>query len=141
MFETKSKFPLWLMPETRQMVEDNYKADGCRSRSEYIEKAIKFYTGYRHAVLAEDYLPRTLFNILDRVLTGLADRVGRLMFKMAVENNLVCHLLAEDVDMSYEEYEHLRNECIREVKQCHGELNFMDEQFYYTESPQLPGGN
>ena len=39
------------------------------------------------------------------------------------------------------EYEHLRNECIREVRQCHGELNFMDEQFYYTEPPQLPGDN
>ena len=138
MFETKSKFPLWLMPETRQMVEDNYKADGCRSRSEYIEKAIEFYTGYRHAVLAEDYLPRTLFNILDRVLTGLADRVGRLMFKMAVENNLVCHLLAEDVDMSYGEYEELREMCIREVKQCRGEINFMDAQHRYIEPLQLP---
>ena len=78
---------------------------------------------------------------MQRCLTRFADRMGRLLFKQSVESNVACHLLAEDVDMSYEEYEHLRNECIREVKQCHGELNFMDEQFYYTEPPQLPGGN
>lgn len=34
----KEKFALWLRPETKRMVEKNYKDDGCRSRSDFIEK-------------------------------------------------------------------------------------------------------
>lgn len=139
MYNNKNKFALWISPDVRELVDANYKADCCRSRSDYIEKAIRFYTGYLHAEKAADYLPRVLSSILERCLTRFSDRMGRLLFKQSVESNVVCHLLAEDVDMSYEEYEHLRNECIQEVKQCHGELNFMDEQFYYTEPPQFPG--
>ena len=136
MYSTKNKFALWISPDVRELVDANYKMDCCRSRSDYIEKAIRFYTGYLHAEKAAEYLPRILSSTLERCLIGFADRMGWLLFKQSVESNLACHLLAEDVDMSYEEYEDLRNECIREVKQCHGELNFMDEQFSYMELPE-----
>ena len=44
----KVKFALWLTPETRALVEENYRADNCKSQSEYIEKAIEFYSGLAH---------------------------------------------------------------------------------------------
>ena len=46
----KIKFPLWLMPECKQVVEDNYREDQCQSRSEFIEKAIWFYAGFLHTL-------------------------------------------------------------------------------------------
>lgn len=42
-FENKVKFALWAYPETLKNVEVHYKNDNCRSQSEFIEKAIKFY--------------------------------------------------------------------------------------------------
>ena len=42
MASNKIKFPLWLTPECKQVVEDNYREDQCQSRSEFIEKAIWF---------------------------------------------------------------------------------------------------
>ena len=39
MASNKIKFPLWLTPECKQIVEDNYREDQCQSRSEFIEKA------------------------------------------------------------------------------------------------------
>ena len=133
MYSNKNKFALWISPDVRELVDANYKMDCCRSRSDYIEKAIRFYTGYLHAEKAAAYLPRTLCSVLDRSMSGFTNRVAKLLFKQSVESNLACHLLAEDVDMSYGEYEQLRDQCIREVKQCHGELNFMDEQILCTE--------
>lgn len=113
------------------MVDDNYKSNFCRSRADYIEKAIRFYTGYLHAERAADFLPRVLFDVLHNALKGIADRLGRLLFKQAVEANMVCHLLAMDTDMSYYEYEELRELCTREVKTTHGEINFMDRLFLF----------
>lgn len=45
-FQNKVKFPLWAYPETLKDVEVHYKNDNCKSQSEFIEKAIKFYIGY-----------------------------------------------------------------------------------------------
>lgn len=42
-FENKEKFPLWAYPETLEAVEQSYRGDNCKSKSEFIEKAIKFY--------------------------------------------------------------------------------------------------
>ncbi len=45
-FQNKVKFALWAYPETLKDVEVHYQNDNCRSQSEFIEKAIKFYIGY-----------------------------------------------------------------------------------------------
>lgn len=42
MASNKIKFPLWLTPECKQVVEDNYRPDQCQSRSEFIEKQSGF---------------------------------------------------------------------------------------------------
>ena len=52
MANNKIKFPLWLTPECKQIVEDNYREDQCQSRSEFIEKAIWFYAGFLHTLEA-----------------------------------------------------------------------------------------
>ena len=44
--ETKIRIPLWIYPSTEEKINQNFKADNCRSQSEFIEKAIKFYIGY-----------------------------------------------------------------------------------------------
>ena len=72
MYNNKNKFALWISPDVRELVDANYKADCCRSRSDYIEKAIRFYTGYLHAEKAADYLPRVLSSILERCLPAFS---------------------------------------------------------------------
>ena len=42
----KEKFALWITPEAKKEVEAHYKQDNCKSQSEYIEKAVRFYSGY-----------------------------------------------------------------------------------------------
>ena len=57
MVKGKTKFALWITPECKQLVDDCYADDQCQSRSEYIEKAILFYTGFLYAEKADRYLP------------------------------------------------------------------------------------
>ncbi len=41
--KNKRKFALWLYPETLDKVKQLYTEDDCRSKSEFIEKAVQFY--------------------------------------------------------------------------------------------------
>ena len=42
----KVKFPLYVFEDTMKTVNALYKYDNCRSKTEFIEKAIRFYSGY-----------------------------------------------------------------------------------------------
>ena len=123
----KNKFALWLTPEGKTLVEDHYRADNCRSQSEYIEKAICFYSGYLDAQKAEQYLPRVLAQMLDAKLDLLGNRIGRLLFKAAVEQNMANHILAADTDIDDATLERLRGRSVREVRETNGQISFKDD--------------
>ena len=49
--DEKSRFGLWIKDETLQKIEPLYKENGCRTKSEFIEKAVNFYCEYLSAEL------------------------------------------------------------------------------------------
>ena len=126
MASNKIKFPLWLTPECKQIVEDNYREDQCQSRSEFIEKAIWFYAGFLHTLEAGAYLPRALKQMLDGTLGVFAERIGRQLFKLAVEQNINNHILASDTDIDARSYQKMRGLSMEEVKRTNGRIDFED---------------
>ena len=126
MASNKIKFPLWLTPECKQIVEDNYREDQCQSRSEFIEKAIWFYAGFLHTLDAGAYLPRALKQMLDGTLGVFAERIGRQLFKLAVEQNVNNHILASDTDIDARSYQKMRGLSMDEVKRTNGRIDFED---------------
>ena len=130
MVEGKIKFPLWIAPETKEIVAESFRQDNCKSMSEFIEKAVLFYNGYLHARHAEYYLPRILGSVLQGTLGLFGDRIGKLLFKQAVECNITNHIIAADTDMDLDTYERLRGRSLREVKQTHGEISFEDDLIF-----------
>ena len=58
--KNKKKFPLWMYPETRELVADWYRRDNCQSQSEFIEKAVRFYMGYLGTEDTSEYLSDAL---------------------------------------------------------------------------------
>ena len=130
MVEGKIKFPLWIAPETKEIVAESFKKDNCKSMSEFIERAILFYNGYLHARHAEYYLPRVLGSVLQGTLGLFGDRIGKLLFKQAVECNITNHIIAADTDMDLDTYERLRGRSLREVKQTKGEISFEEDLIF-----------
>ena len=92
----KEKFALWITPEAKKEVEAHYKQDNCKSQSEYIEKAVRFYSGYLDTKHAEEYLPRVLSDVLEGKMGAFGKRMGHLLFKQAVDQDLMANLLASD---------------------------------------------
>lgn len=44
--QKKEKQAVWLYPETKELMMNHLQAADARSQSEFIEKAIRFYSGY-----------------------------------------------------------------------------------------------
>lgn len=130
MSSDKKRYAIYVSEETMQIAEENHRKDNCRSRSEFIEKAILFYNGYLHAKHAEYYLPRILSSTWQGTFDMFGDRIGRLLFKQAVEENIGNHILAADTDMDLETYEKLRSRSVREVKQTNGMISFKDDLIF-----------
>ena len=126
MSNTKKKFAFWLTPKTKELVERSYQLDNSQSQSEFIEKAIQFYTGYLEAEQDGTYLPVTLSATLEGSLGALGDRLGKLLFKMSVEMSMMMHLMAHDTDATLNELEQLRGRCVQDVMRTHGMISFKE---------------
>ncbi len=130
MVRDKQKFALWLTPETKQKIESHYRGDNCKSQSEFIEKAVKFYCGYLDAEGADDYHPRVLAGVLDGKLGALGDRIGKLLFKLSVDDAVMCNLIAANMNVDLDTLKKLRVKCVLDVKRTNGEIDFEDALKY-----------
>ncbi len=123
-FENKEKFPLWAYPETLEAVEQSYRVDNCRSKSEFIEKAVKFYLGYLSANENVNYLSPKITESVDAVVHGSEQRINRNLFKIAVELGKLSHMVAAANDVSNETLGELHAMCVDEVRRINGMIDF-----------------
>lgn len=126
MAANKRKFPLWARPETLDKVERVYREDNCRSRSEFIEKAIEFYYGYLTSEDKKSYLPSVVTSTLKSIIAESDNRQNRMLFKLAVELAIVQNLTAATQEIDPLSLERLRGECVKEVKRLNGSFSFED---------------
>ena len=128
--DPNGRHTIWLSDEAWNKVNCHYREDNCSFHNEYIEKAIHFYTGYLDTQNASAYLPRILSDILEGKLGTLGSRIGRLLFKLAVEQGVSSNILASLSDTDLDAMEKVRSRCVREVKQINGEIKFEDALKY-----------
>ena len=57
--ENRSKITVWLKPDVVQRMDGWLKADNCKSRGEFTEKALRFYMGYLATEDTSVFLSRT----------------------------------------------------------------------------------
>ena len=124
--DVKVKFPLYVFPETMQKIDMLYEADNCKSKTEFIEKAIRFYCGYllnKDSVAAEYAAPQ-ITAITEGIVKGTEQRLSRALFKVAVELGAVSHMLAAINDIDDGTMVKLRAMCTDEVRRINGVINF-----------------
>lgn len=130
MGENRHRHTVWMDDAVWDQVESHYQEDNCSTKNEYIEKAIQFYSGYLDAEQADEYLPRVLSDILDGKLGALGKRMGHLLFKLAVEENLMGNLVAAGMEVDLDTLRKTRVRCVKEVRETNGEID-MDDALAY----------
>ena len=119
----KEKFALYLTPEKKAVLERRYRDDGSRSLTAFIERAIDFYLDYLSANDAGLFLPTSIKSYVDGRLGQMEDRMSSLLYKQAVEQDMVAGILADAYQFSEEDLKRRRAESVKNVKRTNGRIS------------------
>ena len=119
----KKKFPVYLSPEKKAILERRYQEDGSRSLTAFIETAVDFYLDYLSANDAGLFLPASIKSYLDGRLGQLEERLSSLVFRQAVEQDMVAGILADAYQFSDEDLRRRRSESVQNVKKTNGRVS------------------
>ena len=122
----KVKFALRIRPETQQLVKDLCPKANCQTQNELIEKAIYFFAGYLATEDAADFLPPLYSSALRGIVHDSENRTCRLLFKLAVEIDMMMNVLAAGLEIDSTQLDALRWRCVQEVKKVNGTISFKD---------------
>lgn len=122
--DLKKRVSIWLRASTRKRIEEMYQLDGCKSKSDYVERAVAFYTGYVLSDKADSYLSNMITSSLKSIVRESDNRLSRLIFKLAVELAITMNVVAANQGVDKEVLNTLRGECIKEVKKTNGIFTF-----------------
>ena len=118
--ETKERLPLRMKPEASRRLEQWYAADNCRSKNEFVEKAINFYVDYLETQDNQSLLPTVLQATLDGRLGRLEDCIARREFTREVELDLLIGIIADAVEVDRDDLKRRRAASVRNVRATNG---------------------
>ena len=116
----KEKFPLYLSPEKKAILERRYQEDGSRSITAFIERAVDFYLDYLSANNAGLFLPTSIKSYLDGRMGQLEERLSSIAFRQAVEQDMVAGILADAYQFSGEDLRRRQAESVQNVRKTNG---------------------
>ena len=122
--QNKRKTTLWLRPEIIRRMDGWLEEDNCKSRSEFTEKALRFYMGYLATEDTSEYLSGALTAILRGLLLDNENRMRSLLFKLCVEVNMAVHTIAAHFKVDEIDRRELRRFAVDEVKRANGQISF-----------------
>ena len=128
--ENKKKTTFWMYPSILDRIDGWLSADNCSSRSEFVEKAVRFYMGYLSTEDTSEYLSKTLVTTIQGTLADNANRQRGMIFKWCVELDMVLQVAAKFFDVSETNLRALRKFAVEHVKRTNGQISLdqADEQ-------------
>ncbi len=117
--ETRDRLALRMRPETKQKIEQLYRADNCKSQNEFVEKAVNFYADYL-AAGDNSLLPAAIQSVIEGRLGVLEDHIARREFNRDVELDLVIGIIADMFQIDLDDLKRRRAESVRNVKATNG---------------------
>ena len=124
--ENRLKITLWLKPGIVRRMDGWLEEDNCKTRSEFIEKALRFYMGYLATEDTSEYLSRAMVDTLRGTLADDENRLRTLLFKLCVEVNMMGHTVAAHFRADPVNRRELRAYAVDEVLRTNGKIRFDD---------------
>lgn len=122
MSEERQKISVYLKPETVEQI----KKSGCKTNSEYVEKALEFYHTYVVNRQAPEFLSAAMFRSLKSVLDRTEYARSRSLFKLSVEISMLLNVVAAANEFRVADLDALRHACIEEVQNLNGSIRLDD---------------
>ena len=128
----KKRTAVWLYPETIEKMDGLLEGDNCKSRSEFIDKALNFYMGYLFSEDTTGYLSKILISAIQGTLKETENRNSSNLFRLSVEMSMMMNILAAGLEISDEELRSLRGRCVQQVKKTRGKVS-MEEAIKFQQ--------
>ena len=109
--------------ETRQRIEQWYRADSCSSLNDFIEKAVNNYIDRLEINDDNRVLPLAITSAIDGRLGMLEKNLSSLSFNHAVELDMLVSIVAEAFNFSRENMKQLRAQSVKNVKNTNGRIS------------------
>ena len=129
--ENKKRTAVWLSPGVIRRMDSWLEEDNCSTRSEFIEKALRFYMGYLSTEDTSEYLSQALVDTLQGIVADNSNRLRTMIFKWCVELNMMGHTIAAHFRADPINRRELRAYAVDEVKRTNGQISFdraLDQQ-------------
>ena len=129
--ENKKRTAVWLSPGVIRRMDSWLEEDNCSTRSEFIEKALRFYMGYLATEDTSEYLSQVLVDTLQGIVADNSNRLRTMIFKWCVELNMMGHTIAAHFRADPINRRELRAYAVDEVKRTNGQISFdqaLDQQ-------------
>ena len=123
MSNEKKRFPLRLKAETMQKIEQWCKASNCRSKNEFVEKAVNFYADYLALNSDNQLLPKAVLSTIEGRLGLLEKNLSAATFNHAVELDMLVGIIAQSYQFSQNDLEKRRAQSVRNVKATNGRVS------------------
>lgn len=128
----KKRTAVWLYPETIDKMDNLLERDNCKSRSEFIDKALNFYIGYLVSEDTTGYLSKILISAIQGTLKETENRNSSNLFRLSVEMSMMMNILAAGLEINEEELRSLRGRCVQQVKKTRGKVS-MEEAIKFQQ--------
>lgn len=122
--EPVKRIGVYMTESTHEMAKKHYKEIGCKSVSDYICKAIHYYTELHALKDCSNVVPDIITSTLKDIIRESDNRQGRLLFKIAVELAILQNVIAANYGIEQPDLDRLRGICVNEVKKISGTISF-----------------
>lgn len=120
MSEEKTRIHTRINADTERKIAAAMPLANCQSQNEFVEKALQFYCDYLTASDCTLVLPPIYLSALKATIQATEDRIARLMFKQAVEMDMMMNVMAYGMEINDSTLHDLRGHCVQNVKKTNG---------------------
>lgn len=118
--ETRDRIAVRMDQETSQRLEQWYLADNCKSKNEFILKAMNFYIDYLEVQDNKTLLPTAVTSAINGRLGVLEDHIARRDFTREVELDILVGLIADAFEFDRDDLKRRRAQSVRNVRSTNG---------------------
>ena len=119
----RNRLALRMRTETAQKIEQWRKASNCRSKNEFVEKAVNFYADYLALNSDNQLLPKAVLSTIEGRLGLLEKNFSAATFNHAVELDMLVGIIGHAYQFDRENLEKLRAQSVKNVKSTNGRIS------------------
>ena len=118
--ETRDRIAVRMDQKTSQRLEQWFHADNCKSKNEFILKAMNFYIDYLEIDDNKTLLPVAVTTAIDGRMGMLENHIARRDFTREVELDILVGLIADAFEFDRDELKRRRAQSVRNVRATNG---------------------